>query len=129
MAEQLSEKSIYQDGAIEVTNKIVTIGRTTIFLKNINSITVEPSNGAKNSPGCMILGTLFFLGFLIFNIQQSGIPLLVFIVALIYWLANRGKSNLFFDTSSGRQRGLMGYKTSYLENVRSQISSAITSAQ
>lgn len=107
MADQLSEKSIYQDGAIQVTNKIVTIGRTTIFLKNINSITVEPSDGAKNSPGCMVLGTLFFLAFLIFNTQYSGLPLLLFIVALIYWLLNRGKSNLYFDTSSGRRRGLM----------------------
>ena len=128
MADQLSEKSVYQDGAIQVTNKIVTIGRTTIFLKNINSITVEPTDSSKNSPGCMVLGTLLFLGFLVFNIQQSILPLLVFIVALVYWLLNRGKSNLYFDTSSGRQRGLMGYKTHYLENVRSLIPSAITTA-
>jgi hypothetical protein len=52
------EKTLYQDSAVCITDKTIVIGRTTIFLKNINSVTLEPSSWSRVAPFDRALGNL-----------------------------------------------------------------------
>jgi Family of unknown function (DUF6232) len=104
-----------------ITNTTIVVGGTIIFLKNINSMTVEPSAASRSA------GVFPFLGvFVFFYLVSRGVLAViagsfVLLLTIVYWLRSRGFSDLVFDTSSGRIRKLDGFRTAYLEHIRKVI--------
>jgi hypothetical protein len=122
----MPENTLYHDSAIRITDKTIVIGRTTIFLKNINSVTLEPSSWNRVAPLIVALGIIVLLmtlsnggGAIIF-----GCTILVGTIAAAWFV--RGFSDLVFDTSSGRVRQLQNVRTDYLEQIRKLTTDAIT---
>lgn len=122
----MSEETLYQDNAIRITNKTIVIGRTTIFLKNINSVTLEPSSWSRVAPLIAALGIMVFL----MTLSNGGWAIIFGCMMLVGTIAIawsvRGLSDLVFDTSSGKVRQLQNARTGYLEQIRKITTEAIT---
>src|SRR6267378_2532977 len=122
----MAEKTLYQDNAIRITDRTIVIGRTTIFLKNINSVTLEPSSWSRVAPLIAALGIIVFLT----TLSNGGWAIIFGCMTLlgaiaVAWFV-RGFSDLVFDTSSGKVRQLQNARTGYLEQIRKVTTEAIT---
>jgi hypothetical protein len=121
----MTETTLYKDDEIVITNTTIVIGGTIIFLKNINSMTLEPSAASRSAGVFPFLGVLVFSYCLSRGVSAAIAGGFVLLLTIVYWLRSRGYSNLVFDTSSGRIRHLDGFHTAYLEHIRKVITDAL----
>jgi hypothetical protein len=121
----MAENTLYQDNAIRITDRTIVIGRTTIFLKNVNSVTLEPSSRSRSAPFVVALGIVVFLCCIVNGGSSIVLGLVVLASAITAAWFMRGFSDLVFDTSSGKIRHLQNLKTSYLEQIHKVATEAI----
>jgi O-antigen/teichoic acid export membrane protein len=117
----MAEITLYKDDEIEITSTTVVIGGTTIFLQNINSITVQQSAVSRSAWVFPVLGVFAFSYSLSQGVSAAIAGGFILLLTILYWWRSRGFSDLVFDTSSGRIRKLDRFQTAYLEQVRKMI--------
>ncbi len=122
----MAEKTVYQDNAIRITDRTIVIGRTTIFLKNVNSVTLEPGSRSRSAPFVAALGIVVFLCCIGNGASAIVLGFLILAGAITTAWFMRGFSDLVFDTSSGKIRHLQNLKTSYLEQIHKVATDAIS---
>jgi hypothetical protein len=127
-----SESSIFTSNDILITNKRLILDDDVYLVNAITSI--KRSNVEKNVPVITIaIGVgVFFIGLFLYAMKDTsgsaviGLSIIILIIALFVWLAQKKTYKLIIHFSSGETKSIEDRAKEVIDNISISINEAVT---